>query len=260
MSKLTGHSQGRNLTGAVTIASQHQYWVCIDPPADSAAMLQSAGVRLVARRYSSRYDFGPGQYEGDPHEAAAEFLSDCMAQSWWEAAWAIMSPPAMGGFWNEDGRAWCTSFMAALVRLCNKPVFVCNVPSGQQGWEVPGAQYYACQEYQEGQLLYREWFPAILHKHPQAKLLVAECGYTNLERRPPQHPTGDAPHGEDIGWQGGYGVDPEPYYMAWMDHYRANLEQDEYVVAAALYGVGMDEDWASFEHLGTDAEQLLKDT
>lgn len=279
---LTGHSQESNLRRALPLIQETHpaYWVALDPPPDAAAAAAAAGTRLIVRRFW-RYDFNPGAVQADmgrpPAEAAAEFVASARAQGWYQHAWGVMTPPAMATASSQpDLLAWAVQFMATCVQQFGadgRACLVANVPTGNDGFLVPGARYYACQEYGwpcvDSQAStpggpfhayrYRHWFPPIRSQQPDAELAVLECGSTAL--LPAPHPVdASAPHGSDVGWRGGFGiagVDPEEYWEGLL-RYNQQAEADRYVLCLAVYQVGANDDWATFEHLGTEMEARLR--
>ena len=278
---LTGHSQESNLQRAVPFiqALKPKYWVALDPPPDAAAAVAAVDTKLIVRRFWP-YDFNQDRVRGDmgkaPADAAAEFVGSARSQGWYQHAWAVMTPPAMAsGNSPADLLEWSIQFMSACVsqlKADGKECFVANVPTGNDGFLVPGASFYACQEYGwpcvDSQASasggpfhayrYRDWFEPIRRQQPHARLGVLECGSTALLPNPHPHST-DAPHGADVGWQGGFGIPQvaaEEYWQG-LARYDAEAQADGYVLLLAIYQIGANDDWRSFEHLGTEMERRL---
>lgn len=268
---LTGHSQNANLERCLPLLRRTKppYWVALDPPAAAAATAAQT-TRLIVRHFW-RYDFSQDAVRADmgrpAADAAAEFVAACRTQDWFPHAWAAMTPPAMAVAASPpDLLAWAVDFQAACVALlrdAGKECFVANVPTGNDGYFVPGATYYACQEYgwpvvmaqaPFHALRYRTWFAPVLARNPAARLAVLECGATALLAEPAVQVEG-APHGADIGWRGGFGVagcDPRGYLDSLLA-YQTEAARDPYVLLLAIYQFGGNEDWGTFEHLDSDA-------
>lgn len=265
MIQFVPHSQNASIAKAIPLIARERppHIIAIDPPGDAAEAVALVGM-LWVRHHQWQYDFNEGHVRFlmetgvNPDAEARRFVAECQRQAWYPHAFGILSPPAMARG-DIDITGWAIDFQLSCLSLFGvdgKQFAVCGVSSQNDGYAVPGATYYHCQEYQKGRLRYREWFPQTDGQF----LIISECGHTNLENDPIQKADSSAPHGDDIGFQGGHGVEGNPNYLAEMEAYRNELSKDAYVLTAAVYGVGMNEDWSTFEHVGTDAERLFATT
>ena len=272
----TIHAQNASIWKAWPIIERErpEYIVTIDPPTEGVApdgtFVTLTNVTSISkiwgRHYAPQYDFNEGHVRWlmetgvSAQSEADRWVAAVRAQPWYPYAFGILSPPAMARA-GLDITGWAFAFQFQAMRRFDedgKEFAACGVSSQNEGYFVQGAQFYHCQEYQKGRLLYRSWFEReVIPYKPTAQLLISEASWTNLERTPPQNHDGSAPHGNDIGWRGGHGVEGNPDYIAEMEAARSEMAKDPYVIAAALYGAGMNEDWDSFEHVGTVAERLF---
>ncbi len=286
--KLSIHSQEDSVWGAFglmdSVASRLGYMAGLDLPGPAARKIHALGIRFVARRYSS-YDFNPDHAKHQismgitPQAAAREFLEDCIQKGtelgWWQYAWGIMTPPAMATPGNDAHiMSWVIDWQTAFVEYAGqygKEAIVCNVPTGNDGFHIPNATYYGCQEYgwpnilsQQGDhaLRYRSWFPReVLSRNPNAKLFILECGVTGVLSPSEVQAAPDAPHGKDVGYKGGYGIpgiSADEYWHDSLLRYNWELEKDPYVLSAMIFGDGMNADWATHDIAGTETEEYLK--
>lgn len=258
---LTGHSQGESIHKVRSIieSANPEYWVVIDPPEEVKHYF--VRTKWIVRHYY-RYDFNPDNVYQDaenlsPERAAQVFVTDYLASAQL-TPWAVMAPPAMPYI------PWTVLFQAECVRLfahIGINFIASNQPTGNDGFFVPGALYYGCQEYGWPYIMsqapwhalrYQEWFPArVLAQRPDARLFILEAGttYLNAGDYSPE-PSGDAPHGRDIGFLGGYGVpgvEISSYDRSVQEY--ANIARFQgYVEAVVLYQYGANDDWSTFEH------------
>lgn len=244
-----GHSQNQGLgraSGLIT-ASSAPYWKVIDPDPYQAAVIAAQGVKLIVRHN--------GIWDHDINTTSPEdFCARCFDSPWWASAWAFETPnePHPG---SVEFFQYCVDF----ANYWEKEVVVGNWSTGNEGFYVPGAKYYACHEYgfpsimsQAGDhaLRYRNWFPAILEQNPEAKLFITECGVTKLvvEQVP-------EPEGVSCGWQKFMSAEE---YVEGLREYLAQLQQDPYVIPyPALFQVGGNPDWWTFEGLHHSAVERL---
>lgn len=242
--KLFGHSQ--DLTAAFPLIERMRpaFWKAIDPDPDTARRVAELGVRLIVRHFRP-----------EPQDNAPHFVADCAAQPWFPYAWGIETDnePFAG---QQSVPAWYVAFEAECVRqfaAFGKACIVGNRGTGHDGYFVPGATYYGIHEYGWPNLLdqqpwqalrYRSWFPAVLARQPNAKLLFTEIGVT-------QGVTG----GPDIGWRSD-GRPPLAYWEG-VRAYMAELQKDPYVLGAFIFQAGGFPDWSTFEVLGTEIEDLM---
>lgn len=252
------HSQDASIRNALRLLDRAvpPYWVAIDPPGDAAQRIRDAGSMLIVRHFW-RYDFAQQAVHDEmiagrsPQMAALEFVNACRQRGWYPFAAGVMTPPAMATAASPpDLLRWAIEFQSACVGLLGgdgKRCYVCNVPTGNDGYYVPGATYYACQEYGWPDVLsqapwhalrHRDWFGnGVLLQNPSARLLIAECGVTQaVEGR------------ADIGYRSGDGG--ETGLVQSLAEYQQEIEQDTYVEAVAYYGIGMNADWSTHDALG----------
>lgn len=259
------HTQNASIWNAIPLIERTKppIVVAIDPPGDAAWQVAAIS-QLWVRHHQWQFDFNEGhvQYLVDtgvtPIAEANRFIAECKASDWYPHCFGILSPPAMARA-NLASTWWAIEFQRHCILnfgIDGKKFAVCGVSSQNDGYPFLGAEYYHCQEYQKGRFRYQQWFPIARALNPNAKLIISECGFTNLEAPLTHKATADAPHGDDIGYRGGYGVAPSFDYYDKMDEYLKVAARDSYVVGVALYGAGMNPDWATFEHLG-HMEQLF---
>ncbi len=270
--RLSTHSQDLGAALPFIRSIAPKYVVAIDPDPASA---QAVFPALLIVRHAWRYDFGDGKVRDDMNagitasQAALEFYHSCQQQGWWPTCWAILTPPAMAFPTSDpDLLYWAITFQADLVVLfrgAGKETVVCGVPTGHDGFLVPGASWYHSQEYGWGNVLAQDpwhsgrhtmWFPAILAVQPTARLFISECGVTALLASPPLQADCSAPHGSDVGFLGGYGIPAVDAIAYWESLKEYESELPSYVEGAFVFQVGGFADWATHEVLGSEIETL----
>ncbi len=254
---LHGHSQNIVVAMPLIRRMRPALWKAIDPFTNAVAQdspgglsvgdeLVSLGVKLVVRHY--------GPWDGDFNAwDVAAWVADCEQQPWWPYAWAVETPnePHQG---DPDRMALAVE----LLKQRGKECVVGNWGTGWDGFYVPGADIYSRHAYGwptveshgDPQAIIT-WFESqILPRNPQAQLLLTEVGITRLKIG--EH-TGE-PEGVTCGWQ--TGADGLTYWnsLVQMD---TLLSSKPYYLGAAIYEVGANLDWWTFEHLGTEFEDWL---
>ena len=115
---------------------------------------------------------------------------------------------------------------------------------------------------------YRNWFPAIRARNPNARLWILEVGATALLQsehhavKPADWPDNQPWHGDDVGFRGGYGIPgfPGEVLAERLQQYVQDCAADGYVAGAFYFMCGDDDDvpdWWTHEGLDSPLEAII---
>lgn len=247
------HAQRLDVVLPVLELSSCYYVKAIDPDLQSARRCKELGIRLIVRNSNANSYIGYAL--ADPMAAAVAFVDECREKPWWEYAWGIETANEPFSGQESVPQAWVDfeTEVVGMMRAYGKECIVGNRANGHDGYYVPGAIYYGIHEYGWPTVMsdapwmalrYQSWFPDILARDSQARLLITEFGST--EAVIPGH--------NDISWnRPDSGISPDEYWTG-ITQYIDQVRQDSYVLGAFLFNWGIYPPWESFEHLNTIIE------